>query len=415
MRIPSDTAPSNLVLSNITIRPRDRHELAPELLISDENGAFNLGTGLGYTNRNFLGDARTFTARARFRTQTIGKFPDYFGRDADAIANLDLTFEVLQPYVFTNRFQGSWSLSFILDKQRRYLQNIFRNKFGVTGRFAEFTTGYLDWTLDAVGLVLNQNFRTDSSDRDLLQQLERLQKQQFNSILSFTIQRDKSNDLFSPSAGFIHSLTVEEAGMLGIALQRVFPRLRYTQFYRINLLGRWYTDLSENRFALLAFKLRAGLIEKYGESKSDPDRVIPQTHIFFAGGGGSVRGWQSRELIAGGVAQLGGAMIMEGSMEVRINPLQGLRDGFFDKIWLVQFLDAGNVWPRYLNFRFRDIAVATGFGFRYDTLFGPFRLDWGLRVYDPARPPGSRWIVERNFVRDTIRESVFHFGIGHAF
>jgi len=46
-----------------------------------------------------------------------------------------------------------------------------------------------------------------------MRQLAALQKQQFNSVLSFTIQRDLTNDLFSPTEGFVHAATIEEAGL----------------------------------------------------------------------------------------------------------------------------------------------------------------------------------------------------------
>jgi outer membrane protein assembly factor BamA len=412
--VPPDSTASNIIPSLILIRPRDKHELAPEIIVSDDNNAFNLGVGLGYTSRNFMGDARILSLRARFRTQTLSKFPDYFKINSDAVSNMDLTLELLQPYLFSSLVQGSWSLSYIIDKQVPYLQNILRNKFGVTGRFAQYTTGYAEWTLDAVGLVKNDYYFSNPNDPATTQQLARLQDQQFNSIISFTIQRDKSNDLFIPSAGFIHSLTLEESGILGSVLQPFFPRLRVTQFFRANVLGRWYMDQTDSRFVILGLKARAGFAGKYGASKNDPERSIPQTHIFFGGGSGSVRGWQSRDLIAAGDPQLGGNIILEGSAELRINVLQSLRDGLLDRLWVVPFVDVGNVWVDVKRLQFGTTAIASGLGLRYDTLFGPFRIDWGFRVYDPTGS-GPRWITQKQLIHETFRESVIHFGIGHAF
>jgi outer membrane protein insertion porin family len=224
-----------------------------------------------------------------------------------------------------------------------------------------------------------------------------------------------SNDLFSPSDGFIHSATFEEAGLLPLLLQKSFPHLPFTQFYRVSLVGRWYTDLSGTRFTIGAFKLKAGLEEKYGESRSDPARGIPQTHRFYAGGGGSVRGWNPRALIATGVPELGGNLQFEGSAELRTNVFQSLRDGLFDKIWIVEFVDFGNVWNEVRDFQVQEIAIATGIGIRYDTIFGPFRFDVGLRVYDPGAGSGQQWITQRGFFSRTLKEAAFHFGIGHAF
>jgi outer membrane protein assembly factor BamA len=239
---------------------------------------------------------------------------------------------------------------------------------------------------------------------------------QFNSILSFTLQRDNTDDIFSPGRGFVHSITLEESGLLPLLLKDLQPGVPFTQFYRVILNGRWFNDLSRNRSSILGLRMKAGIEAKYGESRSDTSRVIPQTHRFYAGGGGSVRGWPSRGLIAGGTPELGGNLIVEGSSELRIHPFGGDRESIFYNIWLVTFLDFGSVWTQAADFRFEQVAMATGLGFRYDTFFGPFRIDFGIRVYDPGNPdPGKRWITEKKFFSETLSEGALHFGIGHAF
>jgi outer membrane protein insertion porin family len=411
---PQDT--STTVPTTVTYLPRDRNELAPEVIVSDDNAAFNLGLGLGYTRRNFFGGARTASTRLRFRTQTIGAVGSSFDKNSDAVSTVDLTYEVQQPTVLTNKIRGTWSFGGIIDKQKPYLQYILRNKFGFTGRMAEFTTGYLDWTLEFVDLKLNSYFQSAASDPAQQLQLLRIQERQFNSILGFTIQRDKSNDLFSPSDGFIHSLTLEEAGILPVLLRNTFPNIPYTQFYRVMGTTRWYFDLSDHRFSILALKLKGGIEGKYGESTGDTSRSIPQTHRFFGGGSSSVRGWASRELIAGNEdPQLGGNLSLEGSVELRVNVLQSMRDGLLDKLWLVSFVDVGNIWADATEFNLKSVAIATGIGLRYDTFFGPFRIDWGFRVYNPGEVAGRQWITQRKFFGQTLKEGIFHFGIGHAF
>ncbi len=407
-----------MVPSHIVIRPKDKHELAPELIVSNDNDAFNIGAGLGYSNRNFLGGARILSTHIRFRTQTITAFPDYFKINNDAVSNLELTFELLQPYIFSNAVKGTWSSSYIIDKQLPYKLNIVRTKFGISDRFAEYTTGQFDWVLEAIDPRLRP-VDSASIDPALWRQRQLLSPKQFNSVFSFTIQRDMTNDIFSPSEGFVHSMTLQESGVLPLLLRKAVPSLPFTQFYSASALGRWYFDVgATKRYSILAIKLRAGLEEKYGESRSDSSRTIPQTYQFFAGGSGSVRGWNSRSLISTGdlfQAQLGGNLLIDGNIELRINLLQSMHDGFWDKMWIVPFFDFGNLWPKVRDFRLRDVALAAGFGFRYDTFFGPFRVDWGFRVYDPADPGGRYWITQKRLLGETFKTGVFHFGIGHAF
>jgi outer membrane protein assembly factor BamA len=419
MNVPQRADTAVTVRTSILFRAKDRHELAPEIIASDEDGAFNLGAGLGYTQRNFFGGARLFSARARFRTQKLSQFPNYFGVNNYAVSNLDLTAELVQPYVFSNRIKGSWAFSYILDKEIPYLQNIFRNKFGFTNKFTDNTNGFLDWTLETVSSAKNDSFYVGSNNLLVQQQIRLLQVQQFNSILAFTVQRDVTNDLFSPSEGSITSAEFDEAGLFPLLLQGVFPSLPISQFYRMILIGRWYTEAAPHRFSILAFKLKGGVEDKYGGARSDTSIVIPQTHRFYAGGGNSIRGWNSRDLIAGGsspfASQLGGNLALEASLELRTNVLQSLRDGILDKIWIVQFIDAGNVWVHTNDFTVKSLAIAAGIGLRYDTFFGPFRIDWGFRVYNPAEAPGRQWITQRQLFGQTFKEAIFHFGIGNAF
>jgi len=395
---------SFLVHSLVTFTPRDKHELAPELLISDENSVFNFGIGMGYTNRNFLGGARIFSTRLRFRTQTISQFPLYFGTGIETVSNLDLTFELQQPYIFSNNVRGIWSFAFIKDKQKLYREDIIRNRFSFVNQFAEFTTGILEWTIESSQTRLNDGV-TDTS-------VVRTQAEpQLNSILSFTIQRDKSFPAFVPVRGFIHTLSVDESGILPVLFEKSLRDRLFTQFFRFIAVGRWYTDVSDYGLAIFATKLKFGIEDKYGKSKSDPRRQIPPTYRFYAGGGGSIRGWPARELIASGNPNFGGNVSFEGSLELRVNTFRRLHNSLLDPIWFVGFVDYGNVWQRFTDLRLDQMAVAFGAGIRYDTFFGPFRLDIGWRLYDPAEAGNSKWITHRPFFKNLA----FHFGIGHAF
>ena len=129
-----------------------------------------------------------------------------------------------------------------------------------------------------------------------------------------------------------------------------------------------------------------------------------------------MRGWPSRGLIASGIPELGGNLALEGTVELRTNLFRSLREDVLVHLWVVAFLDFGNVWTQVGDYHLKDVALATGIGLRYDTFFGPFRMDFGIRLYDPRHPdPGKKWITQRKFFGETISDGVLHFGIGHAF
>jgi translocation and assembly module TamA len=96
---------------------------------------------------------------------------------------------------------------------------------------------------------------------------------------------------------------------------------------------------------------------------------IPDNRRFFAGGGGSVRGYAYRSLAPLGWngEPIGGQSLFEASMEARIKVT--------DDIGLVPFADAGDAYATsFPNFQ-QMLRTSVGLGLRYYTGFGPFRVD----------------------------------------
>ncbi len=416
-------AQKDSLITTLFVRPSNKHELTPEIIISDEDNTFNLGLGASYTNRNFLGDARIFSTRLRFSTQSIHtwNFEHLFGKtgfkDQSILGKGEFQFQLVQPHLFRQSLNGLWTSSFSTDKKKFYFLSVVRNKIGLVNQFSTSTTGIVEWILERS----NVNWLEDTIKSGLsLARLKQEEKPQFNSIISVTLQRDKTNDIFSPTEGFFQAISVEESGILQQVLKNIQPTLPYAQFYKFTVLGRWYKDLSRTKFNILANKLKAGYQDKYGDSKRDPNISIPLNRRFFAGGSGSVRGWKTRELAAMPINEivLGGNVILEGNTELRINHMRGFGKLWFldlQNFWAVYFLDYGSVWRNLKEFKPSDIAIAGGFGIRYDTFIGPLRLDYGFRIYDPSDINSRKWFYEKNFVKDVLNNGVLNFGIGHAF
>jgi translocation and assembly module TamA len=95
---------------------------------------------------------------------------------------------------------------------------------------------------------------------------------------------------------------------------------------------------------------------------------IPAPQRFFAGGGGSVRGFGFQEVgprLADNTPE-GGLSLMESSLE--------LRHRLNDRWGLVAFVDAGAVGETQFA-GFGDPSVGAGLGVRYNLGFGPIRVD----------------------------------------
>jgi outer membrane protein insertion porin family len=412
------TDTSQEIPMQIYVRPRPFQEIVPEIGVNDENNAFNVLLGLGYNHRNFAGGARNFEAKSQVQIQSIQdvEFSRVFKgtglRDSSVIGNAELTFQINQPFFINNKTSFTPSLSFIVDKRNKYYFNpIIRARFAVTSQTARYTTVFLDWSLERIGYEpINATigalyFDSLSIDR----------RPQFNSIIAATLQRDKRNDVFFPSAGFFHSMTFEEAGIIPSIFGGLFGLdLPYSKYVKLSSRGNWYWDPSGVQDAVLALRLYGGVSVLYGNSPAP----VPITRRFFGGGSGSVRGWRARELSASRFPEEGGNTVFEASVEDRWNLLKNAgRLAFleFNKFSLVFFYDIGNVWPTVEHVRFTDLAMASGMGLRYATIAGPVRVDFGFRVYDPSDVPERRWITQKKFYKETLGNFVLHFGIGHAF
>jgi translocation and assembly module TamA len=126
--------------------------------------------------------------------------------------------------------------------------------------------------------------------------------------------------------------------------------------------GSAYLALDEGARVVLAGRLGLGSI--VGADLED----IPANRRFFAGGGGSVRGFSYRSLGPRFLGEpIGGRSLLEGSVEARIKVT--------DTIGVVPFLDAGTAFASSLPDGSERIRVAAGLGLRYHTGIGPIRLD----------------------------------------
>ncbi|MDB5487639.1 MAG: outer membrane protein family [Reyranella sp.] len=138
-------------------------------------------------------------------------------------------------------------------------------------------------------------------------------------------------------------------------------------FTIIRLTGRHYWDLAEPGRTVLATRA------SFGTEPAISIGGIPPDKLFYAGGGGSVRGfvYQSAGPRDAFNNPLGGASVVEGSVELR----QRIGKAF----GAVAFVDAGSAYPDFLpNFSLFAPRVGAGVGIRYYTDFGPVRADVGV-------------------------------------
>lgn len=141
-----------------------------------------------------------------------------------------------------------------------------------------------------------------------------------------------------------------------------------TSLYFGKTLGKYshYYELLDRRRLVLAGRVALGSI--FGAERD----AVPADERFYAGGGGSIRGYGYQ--MAGPLNQdgkpIGGASLLELSAETRV--------GFTQNLGGVLFVDAGGAFDDPLPGSGGDFFVGVGAGMRYSTPIGPVRFDVGV-------------------------------------
>jgi translocation and assembly module TamA len=138
---------------------------------------------------------------------------------------------------------------------------------------------------------------------------------------------------------------------------------------RMTLDGRAYHGFGAENRVVLAGRLQVGAV-----LGADLDGT-PRDYLFYSGGGGTVRGQPYQSLGATSPStgvETGGTGFLGASVEVRTKITQS--------IGLVGFADFGQIATESLFSGSTQSHAGAGIGLRYDTGFGPIRLDLAAPV-----------------------------------
>ncbi|QQS36825.1 MAG: BamA/TamA family outer membrane protein [Ignavibacteriales bacterium] len=379
------------------------HELSPEIIMNNQQNDFNVGLAASYIKKNFLGGARKLTVSTSFGVQDIfhinpgSLIKDFSFRDTTLLGFVDSRITIDQPFLFGKPIFGSWTNYATINKQRNFNNTIYGSKITMEFELPRFTFfNFLSAFYNVE--VSNEVYRTlnDSLSIKLL------------SAIGADFGSTTIDNLLFPTQGYTLTFQVEEAN----SLPYLFAKLSGDDydgalFYKIQVTNVNYINLSRNRNSVVALKSKVGYLHTFFGDYSG----LPINRTFYLGGSNSLRGWRANELVPEGAPSVlgefnqgvnvkGGTFVIEGSIEQRHK--------FTNEIGAALFVDLGNTWLSYKEFQFDRIAIAAGFGFRYYSPIAPFRIDFGLKLYDPA---DSKFIFNKNYWKNLE----IQFGIGEAF
>lgn len=204
-------------------------------------------------------------------------------------------------------------------------------------------------------------------------------------------------------------------------LNKEIGGVKYSQYARTELDASYNYFIDENN--ALAYRLYSGFGLPYGNTA-----FLPIERRFFVGGGNGLRAWRPRNLGPGSYSDSAnqvsiektGEILLQASAEFRFDIIDKLIDGAI-------FMDGGNIWnfredPNFKNadFQFnrfyKEIALNTGVGLRFDLTYVVFRTDWGVALHDPTEAVGERWVISDFFKNRWIFDhTAINFAIGFPF
>jgi translocation and assembly module TamA len=285
------------------------------------------GTGaeVRWTRYNILGRADTFSILARgstldSRLQLEATLP-HWRRPQQT---LKATFA---PYKMQTDAYDSTGVGGSVDIERRF----YKTSFLTVG-------GSMDYS------------RTDEKQAGTLTPLGR---NLLTTAALAAISLDRSDDVLDPKRGYRVEMRMEPTVIAG---EGVLPYLK------LQTQGSIYVPFGPTAHTVLAARMKLGTM--LGASESS----VPASRRFFAGGGGSVRGYAYQAIgprLSDNTPQ-GGISLGEASLE--------LRQKLTTHWGVVAFLDGGAVGTELFPAG-KDFSAGAGIGVRYDLGFGPIRAD----------------------------------------
>ena len=315
-----------------------------------------------YTRRNLFGKAQSITLFGSVsvplnQTTASGGLPEYqaigtyreprlFDTPTDGLLNLTFEQQIRSSFTFRREL-------FTAQAARRLTKTV-----SLTGAYVLQRTELL---------VVNVN---SDSDIELIKRLFSTEPLRLSGF-SVSAIRDTRNDQANPSAGQYLSATGQvDAVAFGSQVGFLKSFFRAQTFYMF----------PRTNGVVFAANLSVGI-----GSEFNADVPIPEPERFFAGGDTTNRGFAldtlgvrhqipdpNRDTIDPNGFPIGGnaSVIMNG--ELRVPVVGGLS--------VVGFTDVGQVFQRASQVNVGDLRSAVGVGVRYQSPFGPLRIDLGFKT-----------------------------------
>ncbi|MCE3226393.1 MAG: surface antigen [Bacteroidetes bacterium] len=430
-----------LLNMRVMLTPMPKRTLRMEAnMVSKSNDFLGPRLTLNYTNRNALNGAELLNIDlgGSFETQISGKYKNLYSY------SLNSKVELLFPR-FVAPFRIKFDNSSYVPKTKfsvgyNYLKRIAwfdLRSFQFVYGFRWKETISKEHELNPVNINLTSVVNRTPEFNDLLQSnpfIKKSYEEQFIAGLLYSYLYNEQV-LTGKRDQFYLNVTAETSGNAFSLFSRSRGEIAnednpskiggivYSQFGKVSLDIRNYINFKHGKFVQRLF---TGVGKPYGNSST-----LPYIKQFFSGGPNSIRAFPINSIGPGTYSlqatqaslflQQGGDIKLEANLEYRFDIFRSLKGAVFS--------DAGNTWlfksnpavtgdPFSFYQFYKEIAVGTGVGLRFDISFFVIRFDLGIPLRKPWLPENERWVLkEIDFSDPTWRSNnlILNVAIGYPF
>lgn len=425
------------------LSPLPRQNFSVDVEGTNSSGNFGVAGNLNYQQRNIFGGAEVLDIQlrgARERQQTLINDSRFnfntreFGLESSVTIPKFLSFfKGLKMFSFQIP-ETKFSIGYNYQYRPDYTRTITNVKFGYnwqTSRYMSHTLSLIDFNyvrlpklsdafIDKIKDLYIKSSFTDhlifASNYSWLYNTQSLNKREDYKYLKINLE--SAGSLLSLYSMLINKPKVQEVDDVTKRTTSYYEilRTRFAQYLKGDFEYRYghIIDKSSSVVGRAFF----GIGVPFGNFN-----VLPFEKKYFTGGANGIRAWQVRSLGPGSY-KVPADIYPNQSSDIKLEANLEYRFKLFWRMEGAFFTDAGNIWA--INYKdnrdgavflfdrfYKQIAVGSGFGLRFDFTYFLFRLDLGMKMRDPSLPEGKRFIP----VNYPINADHFNlsFAIGYPF
>jgi len=324
--------------------------------------------------------------------------------------------------------QTLMNLSYNYQRRPDYTRTILSASLGYQWKSSEYTTH----RFNLIDLNMVRMLAFDSAFVARIENLYIKSSYTDHSISAwnYSFTRNTQNIQKRSNYSYLRA-SFETAGTVLYGVSKLFDRRLHatdsiggSKYYFLGTPFAQYlkTDLEYRRGLLIdkynavVFRAFGGLAVPFGNSEQ-----VPFERKYFTGGANGIRAWPVRTLGPGSY-KAGANEFPNQSGDFKLEANAEYRFAMIGDFEGALFVDLGNIWSlkdnrpgtEFAVTRFyKEIAIGSGAGLRYDFSFVIIRVDLGIKLHDPSLNPGERWIQASNLL--TKSNINFAFAIGYPF